>query len=106
VGESLDDREPELDRLGLGFLSTDVGDGGSSRVVGVPSRSLIMRLVVHQTSRSTTGDPPLLSIAGTPEASCSCLMPDVHQLDLATVNGVMPSGGLVKRSRSTDLFGV
>jgi hypothetical protein len=80
--------EPEPDPLRLGFMVSGIGDGGS----GVPDRSLIVRSIVHQASDSTAGDPPP-SVAGV-------------LLGLATVNGVMPSGGLAKHPRSTYDVGV
>jgi hypothetical protein len=108
-GESLGGRELEPDPLGLGFPTTGVGDGRSSRVVGVPSRPLIVRSVMHQINGSSADDPPPppLFVAGTLVASCSWLVPGIHQLDTAAVNGVMPFGGPVKHPRSTDpIFGV
>jgi hypothetical protein len=73
--------------------------------VGVPGRSLIVRLVMRQTSGSTAGDPLSPSIVGTLKASC-WLMPDVSLLDPTIVNRVMPSGVPVKHPRSTVVNGV
>jgi hypothetical protein len=62
---------------------------------------------MHQTSGSIAGDATPMFVVGAPKASCSWLIPSVHQLDQATVNGVMPSGGPIKRPRSSDpMFGV
>jgi hypothetical protein len=105
-GERLGGGELEPDPLGLGFLMSDVGDGGSSWVLGIPSRSLIVRLVMRRTSGSTTGDPPPLSVAGILEASCCWLMPGVHQLDPTAANRVMPLDGPIKCQRSIALLGL
>jgi hypothetical protein len=57
---------------------------------------------MRRSSGSTAYDPLRVFDVGTPEASSSWLMPGVHQLDIAAVNGVMPSSGPVKRPRSID----
>jgi hypothetical protein len=105
-GESLGYGEPEPDPLGLGFSLSDVGDGGSLWLLGVPNRPLTVRSAVRRTNGSTTGDPSPPSVAGTLEAFYCWLMPDVHHFDPTAVNGVMPSGDLVKRPRSIVVLGV
>jgi hypothetical protein len=87
--------DPEPNSLGLGLASSGVGDGGSGRWKGVASRSLIMRLPIPLVRGSTTGDPLHSSSF------------DARVLtSLATVNGVMPTGGPTNRLRSTCVLGV
>jgi hypothetical protein len=81
--------ELDLNPLGLGFVVSGVGDGGSALWYGVVDQSLIVRSVVPQV-RGSTADDPLSSsfVAGV-------------VLGLATVNGVIPSIGPANRPRST-----
>jgi hypothetical protein len=80
--------EPELNLLGLGFVVSGVGDGGSALWYGVAGRTLIVRLVVPYVRGSTAGDPLSSSVAEV-------------LLGPTTVNGVMPSGSPANRPRST-----
>jgi hypothetical protein len=85
--------EPEPDPLGLGFVMSDVGDGGSALGWGVAGRSLIMRSVVPRVRGSNANDPLSSSVVGV------LLCP-------VTMNGVMPSGGPANRPRSTCVLGL
>jgi hypothetical protein len=84
----------ESNLLGLGLASFDVGDGGSGRWKGVGTWSLIVRSDMPLVMGSTTGDP----------LSCSSVARVLTRL--ATMNGVMPSGGPANRPRSTCVLGV
>jgi hypothetical protein len=80
--------------LGLMFAVSGVGDGGSAMWYGVAGRSLIVRSAVPLVQGFTAGDPlSSSSVVGV-------------LLGLATMNGVMPSGGLTNRPRSTCDLGV
>jgi hypothetical protein len=86
--------EPDPNPLGLGFVVSNVGDGESALWYGVAGQSLIVRSVVCLVKGSTAGDPlSSSSIVGV-------------LLGLATVNGVMSSGGPANRPRSTCDLGV
>jgi hypothetical protein len=82
--------ELEPDLLGLGFVMSSVGDGGSVRGWGVVGRSLI---AMPRIRGSTIGDPLSSFVTGA-------------LLSLATMNAVMPSDGLTNRPKSTDVLGV
>jgi hypothetical protein len=92
-GESLDS-EPDLNPLGLGFVVSGVGEGGSALRNGVAGWSVIERSAVPLLKGSTVGDPLLSSsVVGVLTRS-------------ATVNGVMPFGGLASCPRSTCVLGI
>jgi hypothetical protein len=84
--------ESEPDPLGFGFVVSSVGDGGSALGWEVAGRSLIMRSAMLCVRSSTACDPLSSSVAGV-------------LLGLATMNGVMPSGGPANRPRSTCVLG-
>jgi hypothetical protein len=75
--------------LGLGFVESSVGEGGSALWNGVAGRSVIERFVVPIVRGSTAGDP-LLSISVVWVLTSP-----------ASMNGVIPSGGSTNRPRST-----
>jgi hypothetical protein len=81
--------EPDPNPLGLGFIMSAVGDGGSSLWYGVAGQSLIMRSALPLVRGSIAGDP----------LSCSSVAGVI--LGPATMNGVMPSSGPASRPRST-----
>jgi hypothetical protein len=82
--------------LGLIFAVSGVGDGGSTMWYGVAGRSLIVRSAVPLVQGFTAGDP----LSSSSSSVVGVL------LGLATMNGVMPSGGPTNRSRSTCDLGV
>jgi hypothetical protein len=55
-GESCDG-DPEPNPLGLGFVESGVGEGGSAMWYGIISRSLIIRSAVPLVRGSTASDP-------------------------------------------------
>jgi hypothetical protein len=92
-GESLGG-EPDPNPLGLGFVVSGVGEGGSALWNGVAGWSVIDRSVVPLVKGFTAGDPLLSSsVVGVLTRS-------------ATVNGVMPFGGMASRPRSTCVLGM
>jgi hypothetical protein len=92
-GESLGG-ELDPNPLGLGFVESDVGKGGSALWNGVVGWSVIERSTVPLVKGSTTDDPLLSSsVVGVLTSP-------------ATVNGVMPSGGPASRPRSTCILGM
>jgi hypothetical protein len=86
--------ESEPNPLGLGFAKFGVGEGGSALWYGIASWSLIVRSAVPLVKGSIAGDP----------LSCSFVVELLTSL--ATVNGVMPSGGPANRPRSTCVLGM
>jgi hypothetical protein len=56
--------EPEPNPLGLGFVMSGVGDGGSDLWHGLADWSLIMRSVIPRVRGSIVGDPFLLLLQG------------------------------------------
>jgi hypothetical protein len=54
--------EPEPNLLGLGFVVSSVGDGGSDLWYGLAGWSLIMKSAVPRVRGSTAGDPLSLSV--------------------------------------------
>jgi hypothetical protein len=80
--------KPEPDPLGLGFVVSCVGAGGSAPGWEVVCWSLIVRSPMPRVRGSTAGDPLSSSIAGV-------------LLGPATVNGVVPSGGSANCPKST-----
>jgi hypothetical protein len=86
--------KPDLNPLGLRFVMSGVGDGGSALWYGAIGRSLIVRLVIPLVRGSTTNDP----------LSCSSVAGVL--ISPATMNGVMPSGRPANRPRSTCDLGV
>jgi hypothetical protein len=84
--------DPNL--LELGFVKFSVDEGGSALWYGIVGRSLIVRSVVPLVRGSTVGDPlSYSSVVGV-------------LTNPATVNKVMPSGGLANRPWSTCVLGV
>jgi hypothetical protein len=92
-GESLGgELDPNL--LGLGFVESGVGEGGSALWNGVADRSVIERSVVALVKGFSIGNPLLSSsVVGVLTRP-------------TTVNGVMASGGPASRPRSTCVFGM
>jgi hypothetical protein len=80
--------------LGLGFAKSGVSEDGSTLWYGIVGRSLVVKSVIPLVRGSTVGNP----------FSCSSIAGVLTSM--ATMNGVMPSGGLANCLRSTCVLGV